>query len=518
VIGRHAWIVAAVAAAAIGWAPVHAQLPMITIPRGALRLEFAGAFYPNNDDWIDGSKRPIIDELNGNNNLIVTTLQSRLGAVLGQSVGGLTLGGITGIAAREHGVGDIGLAFGLTRRITIYGVIPVVYVRSRVSDSLTTSGGRLGINPGAPLVGTDAGHAQTGQFFTQFDAALTHLGANIRAGTYTGATLALAQQTLASATTLRSSLATLLVDPAHATPVLPLITDPAGVQLTQIITTLENTFSTTLSITDLTLQPALPTTAIDGADYNTLLTSPGGIGLSSPNNLPKYGIGDMQAGVAVELLSEGKVGDARWRTAWARLSAAFPNGAPADTGVLLAQPTGDRHPTVQLAAIAEIGRHTVGLRGEIGYQHGFAASLRERVVAPDNVLSAANSVAALRSTPGDSMSITMRPFIAFAPHLAATAMVQFWRRSGSSTDYLTGQVAVPGVAASIVDEGSAANALVMGIGIAYSHTGVSRYGEVSMPVEASWSVERTVASGTGIFPVALTTRVSLRIYRPLTGH
>src|ERR1019366_9164212 len=94
---------------------------------------------------------------------------------------------ISAIAAREHGVGNVGLAFGLTQRISVFGTVPWVFVRSRVSLTVDASTARVGLNPGP---------AQYAGFFTQFDAALASLAGRVQHGDYAGdpAALALAQQ------------------------------------------------------------------------------------------------------------------------------------------------------------------------------------------------------------------------------------------------------------------------------------------------------------------------------------
>ena len=114
--------------------------------------------------------------------------------------------------------------------------------------------------------------------------------------------------------------------------------------------------------------------------------------------------------------------------------------------------------------------------------------------------------------------MTVRPSLQFAPHLAIAGMAQYWWRGASRTGYLNTQAPIAGVDPAQLDIGSAANAVVVGIGLSYAYTGVSRDGTTGLPVEAGWSIERTVSSGRGIFPDAMTSRVSLRIYRPLIKH
>ncbi|HEY3935494.1 MAG TPA: hypothetical protein VGL65_12850 [Gemmatimonadales bacterium] len=501
-------------------AALAAQLPMITVPAGALRIDATGAFYPSNDIWDNGGTRPFGSLLNAANNGMVTSLERGLSQAIGQPVTGLTLGGISAIADRAHGVGDIGLALGVTKRITIFGTVPIVYVRTQVSMTYTPAAGRLGFNPASTLLGTAQGRDQTTTFFSDFDAALAALSDRIQQGAYTGdpASLTLAQQTLSSGTAMRGSLFSLLADQTHASAVLPVSTDPAAVQLIGTITTLQSTLANRLGVADFTSLPALPASPLTSDDFGTLLGSPGGFGVTLPNSILHFGLGDMTTGVAIQLRDRPAASGAGHQAAWLRLTARLPTATVADQSVLLEQPTGSKSPAVTADAIVEVAKSHLGLRAEATYQHQFAASEVERVASPDAPLVPASFLAAITTQPGDSIAITARPFFRFAPHLALAGVLQYWRLTASNTSYLAGQAPIPGVDASVLDIGSAANAVVVGIGLSYSHDGVGRDGHTGSPVEAGWSIERTIASGAGIFPAALTTRVYLRIYRPLLRH
>jgi hypothetical protein len=483
------------------------QLPLITVPQGALRIDLAGSFYPNDRFWDNGATRPLSATLDGASTPLVAGLQAGLAQILGQPVSGLSLGVM---AAREHGVGNIGLAFGLTRRITVFGTVPLVFVRSRMSIAADAAPGRVGLNPGG-----DVG------FFGQFDAALSSLAAKVQRGDYAGdaTTLALAQQTLASGSALRSGLFTLLADPTRASPVLPTSGDPYGVALLSQVAALQSTLSDRLDVPEpFTLQPALPATALTTDEFAALLGSPTGFGLSTSNKLPALVLGDVEAGVAVELAEHGAVGGPSWSGAWLRFTGRFPTGSAASPAILLDQGSGDKHPALQLDGILEVGRHRVGLRGEATYQHQLALNSLQRITPPDAVLVPASFIAAVHSQPGDSFAVTVRPSLQFAPHFAIVGMGQYWWRGASRTGFLDSQSSVAGVDPAQLDIGSAANAVVVGIGLSYAYTGASRDGTTGLPVEAGWSIERTLSSGRGIFPDAMTSRVSLRIYRPLVKH
>lgn len=496
------------------------QLPLITVPPGALRIDFSGNFYPNDQFWETGTRRPLGTTLDGSSNALVTGLQNSLAQVLGQPVSGLSLGTIRALAAREHGVGNIGLAYGLTRRISVFGTVPLVFVRSRVSVAIDASTARVGLNPAHPALGSSGGASQDNSFFTQFDTALSALSARVRHGDFAGdpTTLALAQQTLSSGSAMRAGLFTLLADPTRASPVLPTSSDAYGSQLLAQISSLQTTLSSRLGVTGFTAAPALPATALSSDQFATLLGSPGGFGFTSSNTLPQLVLGDLEAGVAVQLAQRGTVGGASWGSAWLRFAGRFPTGKAPNPSILLAQGSGDKHPALQVDGIVELGRRHIGIRGEATYQHQLSANSLQRITAPDEVLAPASFLAAVRSQPGDSFAVTVRPFVAFAPHLAVAALAQYWWKGMSRTNYLTGQVPIAGTDPSQLDVGSAASAVVVGIGLSYVYAGPGRDGKTGLPVEAGWSIERTVASGRGIFPAPLTSRLSLRIYRPIVKH
>jgi hypothetical protein len=503
-------------------APLQAQLGLITVPQHSLRIDILGAFYPNDQVWVDGTKQPLGSFINGTTNPTITGLQASLSSLLGQKVTGLSLGGVTAIASRDHGVGEFGFAYGLTRRITFFGYAPIVYVRSHIAPAFDPTTSKVGLNPANadPALG---GSAQTSHFFGNLQLALDTLRIHLQAGDYAKdpTALALAQQTETDGSKLYNALFVLLGDPLRASAVLPLATDPSTVLLLAKITALEGTLSGPLGLpVDFSSGslPAFPTTTLTSDQFNALLASPSGLSLSSPNNVLHYGLGDMSAGFAFQLAQRGSPGVGSWRSAWLRATFRFPNGTPPDPSVLLDQGTGIPNKAVQLDGIVEFGRHGFGLRAEANYLHQLPASLLTRPTTPNEPLVPPIYLAAVSTQFGDSIAITARPFISFAPHLALSGMVQYWRRGQSTTGYLSGQLPILGADPSLLDVGSAANALVVGIGFNYYHDGRSRDGTTSLPVEAAWSIERTITSSQGIFPVSLTSRLSLRIYRPLVNH
>src|SRR4051812_36161514 len=173
----------AVATLLLAAVPLRAQLGMITVPNGSLRIDIVGAFYPNDQVWVNGARQPIGSFINGTANPAISALQTSLATLAGQSVSGLSLGGITAFATRDHGVGDIGFAFGLTKRITVFGYAPIVFVRSRVTTTFDPATSRVGLNPqnSDPALGSPTAQ---GAFFNDFQIALDTIQIRIAGGFY----------------------------------------------------------------------------------------------------------------------------------------------------------------------------------------------------------------------------------------------------------------------------------------------------------------------------------------------
>lgn len=507
-----------------GLAPASAQLPLLTAPVGTLRLDFGGAFYPATSVWRDGTKEQLgdvltIPSLSASTTPMLGDLEGRLAQVLGRPATPALLGGITTVAEHQRGVATLGLALGLTRRITLFGSVPIVSVRSQRQLSYAPAGTTVGANPADPVLGTSAGRAQTDAFFGAFDAALADLTTRYDRGDYANdpTKQALAQQTLAQAPLLRNSLFALFSDTTTASAVLPTGSSADGTALLGAIGAVRNTLTNDLGISSFTGAPALPAVPLDSAGFEALLGSPTGFDLSAPEDRPLVGIGDIEAGITANIFRHGLPGDANWTAVWVQGLGRFRTGQLPRPEFLFDQGTGDRQPDAELAAIVEIGRHRLGLRAEGRYTMQMGADHYVRVAPRDQLLIPSNRRAAVHSNPGDIMRLTAQPFFRLAPRLAFTGLVSYWRRGPDVTSYVSGQAAVGagGVDATILDAGTAANALLVGVGFSYVHDGLHRDGIRRMPVEAGLSIERTIRSGQGVVPASLTSRLVFRVYKAL---
>ena len=272
-----------------------AQVAPVGVPGGAVRLEADGSFETWDAHWFDGEKEPLGADVAspalGTDLLpFLASSETVIQQVTGLTGFRLNLGALTTDAEVERGIGMFGISLGITRAITIFGRMPLVQTRVQHHSTLDPTGANAGANPGS---------AQQQEFFSQFDAALADLDARIAAGDYAGdPTLqALAQNTLASGTSLRDGLFGLLSDPETASPFVPLAGSDAGVAIDGRIADLQATLGTDLGVAGFTAVPALPTDPLTGAELETAIADPTGpVGMNTDESLVRFR-GDAEAGL-----------------------------------------------------------------------------------------------------------------------------------------------------------------------------------------------------------------------------
>ncbi len=500
--------------------PVAAQLPSLNAPSGALRIELGGAFHPTTEVWHDGVRQPLGTlitpgtVLDGGATSLVAEVDSRLSAILGAPAPLNNLGRVSPIAEWQRGVGTIGLAYGVTRRITVYGNIPIVSVRTQIDLGVDSTGGTLGFNPSDPVLGTTAGANQTATFFAEFDQALSELSTRVSRGDYAAdpAREARAQALLATGPGVRTMLFELLADPQLSSPILPTAGSASGIALLGRMAAVRGAFSDDFGI-GFSSNPALPTGPVTAEVFDALLDAGTAFGYSPRNGAPRVALGDVEAGVIVQAFH--REGARSRSSAWLRGGIRFPTGQSPAVGALLDQGTGDRQTDVEVGAIVEAMRGRIGVRAEGNYVRQLAGDIEARVGSPLQTLLPARFRAAVSRDPGDIVAISVRPFFRMAANLAIAGLVQHERRGADGFQYVDGQSPIAGAEIADLANGTESTATWIGIGLTYSHDGRGRDGVLRMPVEASFSVERTVASSRGLVPAPVTSRVQFRIYKAI---
>ncbi|HEU4570492.1 MAG TPA: hypothetical protein VFS07_07970 [Gemmatimonadales bacterium] len=493
---RHvAWVCWAVVIAA----PATAQVPALGVPRGQLRVEVSGGFGTAGESYVDGALRPLRADWNAMMGSAwlpaLADAESRVRALTGDASYQISLGRSTVAGSTTLSEGRLGMALGLTGRITLFGAVPVVRRRAETrlaSDSATAN---AGFNPADPAFGTSAGASQTTQFFGQFDAALGTLAQKLANGDYDSdpATKTLAQQTLADGTALRGALYGLLQDPATAATFVPTDSSAAGQAIRGSVDALQTTLSASLGVSGFTTDPALAAARFGGSDYLRFVTSVNGpVRALYRGDESRGRLGDMELGATVTLLDRWRRRGPGYRVAATGL-VRLPTAVLDRTDDFFDYPTGDAQLDVEGRIAADLRLGRVGARLSGGYNLQNARARDLRVTRPDQPLAYADRLARVSVDPGDEWQVGVEPFVALAPGFALLGGVF---RSSHGTDAATYVGAGPlGVAASDLTVGSARTATVWQAGLTYSSAGLGD--GRGTPVDASWRVQWVTGSSEG---------------------
>ena len=151
---------------------VHAQLAPVGAPAGVLRVDLDGSTDIWDHRWLDGTREPLAADLSSaaaGSDLLpaLADADARIGRITGLSGYRLNLGALATDAQGENTRGLLGLALGLTRKLTVFGRLPLVRVQVETHFALDPAGADAGTNPGP---------AEQVTFFQQLDASLSALG------------------------------------------------------------------------------------------------------------------------------------------------------------------------------------------------------------------------------------------------------------------------------------------------------------------------------------------------------
>lgn len=501
--------------------PARAQLPPLTVPRGQIRLDFSGGFADWSERYRDGRKEQaagdfLRDPVDAGWLPELTALETSLGRILGTSPSGLSLGRTRSRLLVNTGTAGIGLAFGLTSRLTIFGTVPFVRVRVQNTFDLDSAGSTLGLNPAHPVFGTVGGQTQAGTLLAELDLVLAELQTRIQAGFYDAdpPTKAVAEATLLRGADIRAELGGLLTGGTAV--FLPTLTSATGIALTTTIEDLRTTFTTTLSIPGFVTAVPLPATQTSSGEFLDVATRPGGPYEFRPFPEPVITqLGDVEVGAAyrwLESVPEG--GGLAVRSVLmgtVRLGTAYLDRPDR----LFDVSTGDHQTDVQADLVTDLQAGRLGLRLTGRYVRQLAGEEPRRVTPPDQPLAGSTLLATLEHDPGDIVEVGVEPFYRIAPTLALVTGVRWWSKGEDTWTYAAGSAPIPGVDAGILGAGSSQRAFALSGGISYVHSGLGKDGIPRLPMDASLRYERVVSSSEGIVPRRQAVTALIRFYRRL---
>ncbi len=486
--------------------PLLGQLPFLDAPVGTLRIGFHGEFAPAFREYADGASRDLGAPVSfGQDPILLRDMTARLGLLLGRPADPGHLGMLAAELEYQRGAGTIGLAVGVTPRITVGVDLPIVSVRTQARLATDATGSTVGINP------TIGGTPNSGMYIDQFEAAIVQLDERIASGAFDAdpALKAAATALSESGPVLRAQLAALITEPATASAVLPLASSADGLALQALSNHVRDDLRDRFGITGFTASLALPSTALTDADLSALLGSSAGYDLAPTTDPPLVTLGDVRVGATVRVIDTP-----RFRV-WAQAGVRLPTGTAPRVRYLRDQGTGERQFAVDLAGTIETERGALGIRGTVALSRPFAANREVRVGTRDELLLPASRTTTLRRTPGQQLSLEAQPYVRVAPSFALYGHLGYQRRGATAWEAAATSTAISGGDIGAMGTGTGASAMTAGLGLSYAHTGVNKDGVVKMPVEAGFGLIRVVSSSSGLVADRLTTRIWFRVYKRL---
>jgi hypothetical protein len=498
--------------------PAQAQLAPVTVPSGAFRVEVGGEFRNADSRYHGGTTediaRPFTTIPMGSEFFPTLRLsESQIRAIIGDPTYQLNLGRSTANGLVNIGTATVGLSYGVTSRITIFGVVPIVRTRRQLAFQLDSSGADAGINPNDPILGTPEGQSQTAGFFSQFDQALSTLSSNITAGVYNGdpQQLALAQQTLAEGTSLRTGFDLVFNDPDA--PFVPTTGSVTGTAIQNRLTTLQSTLSS-LGVTGFSTTPALAANALTEAEFENLLIAPGGPVRGFPLEEATLNLlGDIEAGISY-LLADSWFRDGVPGGFRAALTGTmrFPTGELDRPENFLDIGTGTGHFAARLGGTVDLGRGRFGSRMTASYEYTFGASVLERVAGPAQPVPFASALRELRRNPGGLIDLSIAPFFRLGSSLGVTGGVRYRNHSRDEITLADGDVPLPGIDPSVMAEDTEWSLTSFLAGVTYTSPAAADLARPGFPVEASWTIEGPLSGGGGIVAKERVMRIQFRMY------
>lgn len=503
-----------------GWATRHRLAAQVVARadaprRGALRLTVDPTILVWEDEYIGGARQPLGAPLTGDS---VGAAQLPALARLQQDVrtaGGnagwlASLGsGLLGVRAEQR-ITALSAEISITDRWSLGVTLPLVRVNVRTHLTLDTTGSSLGANPLAATPALDSAYAT---FFTQFDAALTQLDANIAGGSYGcpgGPQCAQAQALSDTAHAVRDALDRSVYGPNRAggAAFLPIAGTAGGAAIDSNVTRIQQDLGTTYGVAGFTRSFLLPLSPVTAAEFAGLLEdSTVGFGagpFADTRRSRRFWAGDAEVSARYRLAAGGNY------AATVGLLVRLPTGHQDSPHNFLDLSTGDHQTDIEGQLVQELvvgGRLWLNLAVRGGQQR---SGTRERRVAPfGDLLVPRSAFARLTWDPGDYVAVDFAPLYRLTPHLAAGVTVGYWHKGGDAYRFATPQdsttlatrLGTP-VSAAVLDAPTAERRVRLGGAVTY----------VGPTIEAGLSVQRTLsgAGGGGPIPIATVFRIVLR--------
>jgi hypothetical protein len=499
-------------------APLAAQLPPLTLPKGLFRLDLGGRFDNWDKSYFDGVKRDasgafVRDAIDENWLPALDEAAQRLRNATGAQAISLSLGTTRSNMLVNVGSESIGAAYGLTRRLTVFATVPIVRVRVQEVFRVDSTAATAGFNPADPLFGTTGGSGVTGLFFGELNGTLATLSSNLQNLQYEGdpGKQALAQATLARGLALQTDLQDLFTN----SPFLPLAGTPAAAALAASIDSLRNRL-VALDVFGLDNSPALPTTGIPAGGLEDFATRSGAGIEAQPFEPPILrSIGDVEVGAAYAWLDRRPVRGGLAIRSVLQGTVRLATGKLDRPDAFFDLGTGEHQTDVQGDLVTDFGAGWIGARVTARYVLQLPGRLERRLTRPDQPIAPATTLATVERDPGEIVEGALEPYLRLAPHLAFVTGVRHWSKGVDRFKYVQSQAPIPGTTPDVLAMGSKENGTVLTAALSFVHDGARSDGRRGVPIDAILRGELVVGSSQGRVPARQSISFMLRLYRKM---
>jgi hypothetical protein len=482
--------------------------------RGALRVTFDPRVMTWNDQFTDRGRvrlgAPLTgDTLGGRFIPVVARLEQDVRVASGIAGFVASLGQGLLAVRQERRTYPITAELGVTNRLSVSVMVPIVRVATRASLRRSNNGANLGLNP--RLQGVAGADGLYAIFFTQFDTTLRRFDQNIQAGQYGPCNPSCEARD--SSTHWHAVLDALRAATygvgLTGSPFMPLDTSAAGRGIDTTVARIERGLGMKFGVPgfDTATTFLLPTDTLSDLLLDQALIDPNGFGYVA---LPfrdgwRYGLGDVEVAAKYRVFA-----GAHFATAVQALMR-LPTAGLDSADDLLRQSLGDHQLDLEgrLTQELTVGPLWLNLAVHAGLQR---PGTRVRRVAPiDAFFVPATATATLRWDPGDYAGVDVAPLLRLNREFAAGFTVGYYSKARDHYAFQSAQDSVDvatrmgfPTAASVLNEGTSERRLRLGFAVTYH----------APMVEGGFSIEQTV-SGAGLVPGATLYRIVFRTSRKL---
>jgi len=404
---------------------------------------------------------------------------------------------------QERRTFPISAELGVTDRLAVSVMVPIVRVATRTRLQLSPTGSNLGANPLATQAGADVAYTD---FFAQFDDALTQLNDSIAAGHYGCPPCPQAQALAAQGAAVRDALRrTVYGVGTTGSPFVPLAQSDAGLAIGTTVGTIQQDLATAYNIPSFTDPFLLSVDSLNPDRMAALLADPVlgyGYRFSPFRNSFRIGLGDVEIGAKYRIVT-----GSRYAVAVAG-TVRLPTAGRDFADDLLRQSLGDHQLDVEARLIQELtvaGRVWLNLAVRAGVQRPGTRFVR--VAPPAAVLVPAQAGVLLSWDPGDYAAVDFAPLYRFNPRFAAGLTLGYWSRGRDHFTFRTSQDSTDletrlgtATSAAVLDQGTSERWVRVGAAVTF----------VGASVEGGFSVEQTISGSGGRVPAATVFRIVLR--------